>query len=239
MSNIWLGKGELIGLLRCPACRISALTVNEIGLACSICKTSFPLAGQRPILLRNDNPLFFIDDYRSEAPKINSAYNSLVRFVPSPSLNLSSGRVLKKLRILLDAKGICDVLVVGCGRQRVWLDPLLCAVRAHHVVYCDIDSNADVDLFCDAHDLPFIDSAFDAVITTAVLEHVLYPERVAAEISRVSKIGGLLYSELPFMQQVHEGAYDFTRYTLSGHRRLFNTFHEIESGMVADRKSVV
>ena len=43
----------------------------------------------------------------------------------------------------------------------------------------------------------------------------------------------MLYSELPFMQQVHEGAYDFTRYTLSGHRRLFNGFLELEAGMVA------
>jgi SAM-dependent methyltransferase len=92
---------------------------------------------------------------------------------------------------------------------------------------------ADVDLFCDGHDLPFEDGVFDAVITTAVLEHVLYPERVAKEIHRVLKFNGLLYSELPFMQQVHEGAYDFTRYTLSGHRRLFNGFSELESGMIA------
>ena len=96
-----------------------------------------------------------------------------------------------------------------------------------------IDVSADVDVFCDGHDLPFVDGAFDAVVTTAVLEHVLYPERVAAEITRVLKEGGLLYSELPFMQQVHEGAYDFTRYTMSGHRRLFNHISEIDSGMVA------
>ena len=31
---------------------------------------------------------------------------------------------------------------------------------------------------------------------------------------------------------VHEGAYDFTRYTLSGHRPLFNYFSEIKSGML-------
>jgi hypothetical protein len=35
------------------------------------------------------------------------------------------------------------------------------------------------------------------------------------------------------MQQVHEGAYDFTRYTLSGHRRLLRSFREIDSGLVA------
>ena len=50
---------------------------------------------------------------------------------------------------------------------------------------------------------------------------------------------GALYSEIPFMQQVHEGAYDFTRYTLSGHRRLFNSFTEIDSGMVAGPGTVL
>lgn len=103
--------------------------------------------------------------------------------------------------------------------------------------YCQSDAltteSDNSDMVCDGHDLLFVDAAFDAVVTTAVLEHVLYPERVAAEIMRVLKVGGLLYSELPFMQQVHEGAYDFTRYTLSGHRRLFNGIDEIESGMVA------
>jgi len=56
---------------------------------------------------------------------------------------------------------------------------------------------------------------------------------VMSEIVRVLRPGGYLYSELPFMQQVHEGAYDFTRYTLSGHRRLANRFEEIDSGPTA------
>ncbi len=110
---------------------------------------------------------------------------------------------------------------------------MLKADVGHRVVYPDVDAGANVDLLCDGHDLPFADACFDAVVTTAVLEHMLYPEQVASEIARVLKHGGLLYSELPFMQQVHEGAYDFTRYTLSGHRRLFNRFTEIDAGMVA------
>lgn len=32
------------------------------------------------------------------------------------------------------------------------------------------------------------------------------------------------------MQQVHEGAYDFTRYTVLGHRYLFKKFKQIEIG---------
>ncbi len=50
---------------------------------------------------------------------------------------------------------------------------------------------------------------------------------------RVLVSRGFIYSEIPFLQQVHEGAYDFTRYTLSGHRRLFNHFEEVSSGVVA------
>ena len=39
-------------------------------------------------------------------------------------------------------------------------------------------------------------------------------------------------AETPFLQQVHEGAYDFTRFTESGHRWLFRTFDAIDSGVV-------
>lgn len=137
------------------------------------------------------------------------------------------------MRQLLAAQTPVKVLVVGGGRQRPHLDLHLGAGNAVHVIYSDVDVRADVNLFCDGHDLPFRDDTFDAVVTTAVLEHVLYPEKVVGEIVRTLKDGGLLYSEMPFMQQVHEGAYDFTRYTLSGHRRLLNRFDEVECGMIA------
>lgn len=233
MSNKCLVDPSLLALLRCPECRNGGLICKDGELLCEGCSSRFPLAGNRPILIRNDNVLFSIDGYRMAVPDNKTGPSGLARFVPSPSVNLASNRVLNKLRTMLDANGTCNILVVGGGRQRIWLNPLLCASVAHRVVYSDIDSGANVDLFCDGHELPFIDGTFDAVVTTAVLEHVLYPDQVAAEIGRVLKTGGLLYSELPFIQQVHEGAYDFTRFTLSGHRRLFNHFYEIEAGLVA------
>ena len=221
-------------LLRCPECNHGNLTVSEHeGLVCNDCGALFPLAGVHPVLLRHDNALFSVDDYVRAGARVIDAGKS--GWVPSPSVNLASKRVIGDLRSRLDGLGRpCIVLVVGGGRQRAWLDLLLGVGDAQlRVIYSDIDSGADVDLFCDGHDLPFHDGVVDAVVTTAVLEHVLYPERVAAEITRVLRPGGLLYSEVPFMQQVHEGAYDFTRYSLSGHRRLFNGFAEIDAGMVA------
>jgi SAM-dependent methyltransferase len=188
------------------------------------------------VLLRHDNDLFKIEDYDNAPPPGHSGkhhQHSIARLIPGPSVNLASRRVLGRLRVELNALDHAKVLVVGGGRQRAWLDERLGAGNSCEIIYSDIDIGADVDLFCDGHDLPFVDECFDALITTAVLEHVLNPARVAKEILRVLKVGCLLYSELPFMQQVHEGAYDFTRYTLSGHRRLFNGIKEIESGMVA------
>lgn len=223
--------------LRCPECRSGSLSQADTPqiLGCERCGQQFPVVHGRPVLLRHDNDLFCIDDYRN-APPLAPARKSrggIARLIPGPSVNLASERVLGQLRERLSGLALAKVLVVGGGRQRSWLDEWLKPGESLQLVYSDIDIGADVDLFCDGHDLPFVDGCFDAVVTTAVLEHVLYPERVAAEIQRVLKPGGLLYSELPFMQQVHEGAYDFTRYTLSGHRRLFNCIAEIDSGIVA------
>jgi hypothetical protein len=94
----------------------------------------------------------------------------------------------------------------------------------------DIYKSPFVQFIADAHHIPLPDGLFDVVVIQAVLEHVLQPSDVVAEIWRVLKDDGLVYAETPFMQQVHEGAYDFTRFTESGHRYLFRRFDVIRSG---------
>ncbi|HED15621.1 MAG TPA: methyltransferase domain-containing protein [Gammaproteobacteria bacterium] len=223
-------------ILRCPGCKSSSLIVvkTDDEIVCETCGDKYPVSYGRPVFLRPDNSIFNRDDYRNLDSPVPTTGNSKWRaLIPEASLNLASQRLLTRLRKELEKITDATVLVVGGGCQRTWLGDLLRPDDTIKIVYTDIDVAADVDLFCDGHDLPFVDNAFDAVVTTAVLEHVLYPECVAEEIIRVLKVGGLLYSELPFMQQVHEGAYDFTRYTLSGHRRLFNRIAVIDSGMVA------
>lgn len=42
-----------------------------------------------------------------------------------------------------------------------------------------------------------------------------------------------MYADTPFLQHVHEGPYDFTRFTESGHRYLFRHFREIDAGVVS------
>ena len=188
------------------------------------------------MLLRHDNALFPHSAYLQPFTGASTLRSRLRRLVPSPSVNLSFDRSMARIKAELASFRPAEeivVLVVGGGLQRSALDAALGAGGRVRTVYSDIDVHADADLFCDGHDLPFQDGSIDVVITTAVLEHVLHPEQAVAEMRRVLRVGGLVYSEVPFMIQVHEGAYDFTRYTHSGHRRLFNGFREIDSGMVA------
>lgn len=120
------------------------------------------------------------------------------------------------------------VLVVGGGTVGEGADLLY--ETFPRVVGTDIYASEHTSVIADGHKLPFIDGSFDAVWIQAVLEHVLDPAQVVAEIWRVLRPGGLVFADTPFMQQVHEGAYDFTRFTLSGHRWLFRKFDLIEAG---------
>src|SRR2546426_228040 len=224
----------LVERFRCPDCHAPGLREIQAAVVCARCHTAFPLAGGRPVLMRTDNALFPQSAYLEIGPQAAaSRLHLLKRLAPSRSVNLSYGRQLRAFANALGKVEGTSVLVIGAGRQKGWLDIFLANQHTIRVVYSDVDAKAMVDLFCDAHELPFLDETFDGVIASAVLEHVVYPERVAAEIHRVLARRGFIYSEIPFLQQVHEGAYDFTRYTLSGHRRLLNHFEELSSGVVA------
>lgn len=59
-----------------------------------------------------------------------------------------------------------------------------------------------------AENLPFAKDTFDAVISTAVLEHVKDLDAVMLESLRVLKPGGLLWANLPNYEGTHEAHYD-------------------------------
>jgi SAM-dependent methyltransferase len=124
------------------------------------------------------------------------------------------------------------VLVIGGGTVGNGVEELYRQRRARVIAF-DIYASPLTQFIADAHRLPIADGAIDAVVVQAVLEHVLDPAEVVGEISRVLREDGLVYAETPFMQQVHAGAYDFTRFTASGHRSLFRGFDEIAAGPVA------
>lgn len=122
------------------------------------------------------------------------------------------------------------VLVVGGGTVGQGMRPLYDDAQTHMIAF-DIYASPEIDFVADAHQVPLADACVDVVVIQAVLEHVLDPAQVVAELKRVLRDGGLVYAETPFMQQVHEGAYDFHRFTESAHRWLFRDFALIDSGV--------
>jgi len=77
---------------------------------------------------------------------------------------------------------------------------------------------ADIIASLDA--LPVPDASFDVVVCTQVLEHVPEPERVLAELRRVTRDGGQLWITVPFVGELHEEPHDHYRYTSHGLRGL-------------------
>lgn len=122
------------------------------------------------------------------------------------------------------------VLVIGGGARGVGTEALY-VPGCHRLIAFDIYASTNTHFVADSHSIPIADSAIDGVWIQAVLEHVVDPNSVVAEIHRVLKPAGIVYAETPFLQHVHEGAYDFTRFTLSGHRYLFRDFEIIDSGV--------
>lgn len=123
------------------------------------------------------------------------------------------------------------ILVIGGGTIGDGMKKFVRDVKGK-LISMDVYDSPNVDIIADGHKLPFKNHCFDLVIIQAVLEHVLEPHVVVGEIHRVLKKDGFVYAETPFIQTVHEGAYDFTRFTHSGHRYLFKNFTELNSGSV-------
>ena len=101
-----------------------------------------------------------------------------------------------------------------------------------------VDGYVNVDLFllpgvdvaADAEQLPFRSNLFQRVECDAVLEHVVRPERVMAEIERVLAPGGYAHLVTPFCHPFHEYPRDYRRFTIDGLKQLASP----ELGVVAE-----
>jgi SAM-dependent methyltransferase len=228
-----------LALLRCPTTGQALHHSGNGTLVSADGAFAYPVIGSVPVLINERRSTFKIADYQTRrgfSPTLADAgrvFQWLDRRLPSLTLNLGSRENFRLLAELIHAEAEDGIrprlLVVGAGSGGEGSGELLADPRVD-CVEVDVALGARMDVVCDAHDLPFASGAFDAVVCQAVLEHVLDPARVVAEIHRVLAPRGLVYSEVPFMQQVHGGAYDVTRFSLVGHRRLYRFFDEIRSG---------
>ncbi len=226
-------------LLCCPICHTKLILVGE-QFECTNpkCVSRFPIVNGIPILINEKSSVFSINDFVS----LRNPYfgitreNKLKRIVrrirPSISKNIKAksnyGRISDIL--LKNSTSPCVLVlggsILGEGMESIANNPAI------ELVESDVAFGPRTLMICDAHDIPFKDCSFDGLIVQAVLEHVVDPHRCCEEIHRVLKDQGVVYAETPFMEQVHGGRYDFTRFTQLGHRRLFRRFEEIDSGAV-------
>ncbi len=221
--------------LRCPVC-MSKLELAHEQFKCTNfdCQTCFPLIDGIPILINEEESVFSIGDFfdnenNTLKPK-SQVERLLVNLLPTIITNLKAKTNYKKFtELLLQQNENPKVLIIGGSVVGEGMEEFL-SHPALELIESDVAFGSRVSIIFDTHNIPFADSSFDGVIIQAVLEHVVDPTRCVSEIHRVLKPSGLIYSETPFIQQVHLGKYDFTRFTHLGHRRLFSKFEEICSG---------
>jgi SAM-dependent methyltransferase len=95
----------------------------------------------------------------------------------------------------------------------------------------DAVEGKDIDIVGDIHAMPIPDESYDCVFCTGTLEHVADPWRAVQEIYRVTRAGGVVHVDVPFIQGFHADPNDYWRFTLEGLRLLCKPFQELESGV--------
>jgi ubiquinone/menaquinone biosynthesis C-methylase UbiE len=232
----------LAEIIQCPKCRSDVVQRNPLDSGSLICTNpaciyasdGFPVVADAPVLIDFEESVVTrgaiakLDDVaarrRADGTTTRWLYNFLTR---TPGPTAGNARVflaeVKKLsrqpKVLVVGGG-----TIGAGAEALYEDSDVTVIGS------DIYGNGNTDLVADGHRIPLADGSFHGVWIQAVLEHVLEPHRVAREIHRVLGERGVVYAETPFMQQVHEGAHDFSRFTASGHRWLFRGFDQLDAG---------
>jgi SAM-dependent methyltransferase len=233
---------QVVPLLVCPRCR-SPLARAGDGLRCGAASCpcaarAFPTVGGHPALVDFERSIVAEQELvrgAGSSPVQRSAARgpaAWLRRLVNPPNRVAERHAALLIERLRGRGGRPTLLVVGGGTVGNGAQALYQAPELGVIAF-DIYASPWTQLIADAHGIPLADRSVDAVWVQAVLEHVLDPARAVAEIERVLADDGLVYAETPFLQQVHEGAYDFTRFTESGHRWLFRRFERLDSGVVA------
>ena len=225
--------------LVCPRCQFELINVDSHYVCKNAeCIGKYPIINGIPILINDLNSLFEISDFvKGNITTIKNKRRGIVRrsiskIIPKISANIKGDLNYKKfIQLIQNENEEKNILVIGGESSGQGMEQFSGKSKIN-LVETDVSIGSRTMLVCDGHDIPFSDKTFDGVVIQAVLEHVIDPYRCVEEIYRVLKPNGIVYSETPFMQQVHMGRYDFTRFTHLGHRRLFRNFSEVDSGAV-------
>jgi uncharacterized protein YbaR (Trm112 family)/SAM-dependent methyltransferase len=221
--------------IACPRCRGEVHFSERV--LCRRCGQEYPIIDSVPIMIDEKASIFSINDIirgkNIPLPKKREHIflRRMSRMLPSPTKNFHAKQSYQMLKQkLLECTPHPVVLIIGGGIMGVGTETILSDERIQ-CIETDVYLGPRTQLVCDAHALAIGDSRVDAVIIQAVLEHLVDPFACVQEIHRVLRMGGVIYSEVPFMQQVHLRQYDFYRFSDLGHRVLFKHFEEIDRGI--------
>ena len=236
---------EIRELLACPRCRRPLTRDGKYqcsNAACELSHGPFMTISKKPVLVDLENSVISVDHLqasdgsspvlRSTSPIRRLHRWALTRTVEAPN-DVTAAQIQRLLRILRSRRPSArlNVLVIGGGEMGHQTEELYEADDVNLIAF-DIYASPLTQFVADAHGIPLAAGSMDAVVIQAVLEHVLEPWTVVEGIHRVLREDGLVYADTPFLQSVHEGPYDFTRFTDSGHRALFKRFTVIDSGLL-------
>ncbi len=229
-------------LLRCPRTGRPLVRTGDIyepvgdfeGMTSNI---SYGLVRGQPLLVDFTTSILREPDIykgggRSCIPRSQSLLGTAIKnYLLRPRAKENASRIAKEFVLQLkDRMKRPKVLMVGGGSKGIGTDIFYDDSEIDLICF-DVYASSLTQFIADAHQIPLEEASVDGVWIQYVLEHVLDPWRAVSEIYRVLKNDGMVYAETAFMQQVHEGAYDFTRFTHSGHRWLFRHFEELDSGV--------
>jgi glycosyltransferase involved in cell wall biosynthesis/SAM-dependent methyltransferase len=179
-------------------------------LRCPVTKQKLAYNERRDLLISTDG----VQEWpiAAGAPVLS---RDLLRPEIKPKEHLSNQVPDEALDIFRTTSGL--ILNLGAGGTRQKFD---------HVIEVEFAVFRHTDVIADAHDLPFDDECFEAVVVMNAFEHFRQPHLVAAEILRVLKPQGLLHIHTAFLQPLHEKPYHFfncTRYGLMEWLKDFQT----------------
>lgn len=79
-----------------------------------------------------------------------------------------------------------------------------------------VDPHNILDFTCMLDNIPKGSNTYDAVLSTEVMEHVEYPQKVMNEMYRILKKGGKLYLTTPQGWMIHQAPHNYYYFTLYG-----------------------
>lgn len=129
--------------------------------------------------------------------RLNPRRHAIETFVESASHKIPSGA-----RVLDAGAGPC---------------PYKHFFKKHRYEATDVvDTHHLLDFTCSLDKIPVTSNTYDSVLSTEVLEHVEFPQKVMDEMHRILKKGGKLFLTTPQGWMIHQAPYNYFYFTKYG-----------------------